>query len=61
MSSVEQLQYVIDENQTWYHQERIHQSLGKIIEAKHQTDEDADVACIEHLGGLLKSYHRLAA
>jgi transposase InsO family protein len=61
LSSVEQLQYVLDEFQTWYYHERIHQSLGRIIEAKHQTDDDADVACIERLGGLLKSYHRLAA
>ena len=27
----------------------------------HKTNEDADIVCIERFGGLLKSYHRLAA
>jgi hypothetical protein len=41
--------------------ERIHQSLGRIIEPKHNVSDDAEVQCSERLGGLLKSYHRLAA
>ncbi|AQT69824.1 putative transposase OrfB [Anaerohalosphaera lusitana] len=61
LSSVEQLEYVLDEYSNYYHHERIHQSLGRIIEPKHQLDETADIRCIERLGGLLKSYHRLAA
>ncbi|AQT69877.1 putative transposase OrfB [Anaerohalosphaera lusitana] len=61
LSSVEQLEYVLGEYSNYYHHERIHQSLGRIIEPKHQLDETADIRCIERLGGLLKSYHRLAA
>ncbi|WP_146664048.1 integrase core domain-containing protein [Anaerohalosphaera lusitana] len=61
LSSVEQLEYVLDEYSNYYHHERIHQSLGRVIEAKHQLDETAEIQCIERLGGLLKSYHRLAA
>ncbi len=44
-----------------YHHERIHQSLGRIIEPKHNIDKNAEIQYIERLGGLLKSYHRLAA
>ena len=40
---------------------RIHQSPGRIIEPKHELGDKADIRCIERLGGLLKSYHRLAA
>jgi hypothetical protein len=61
LSSVEQLEYVLDEFGKYYHHERIHQSLDRIIEPIHQTDDHADIVCIERLGGLLKSYHRLAA
>ena len=61
LSSVEQLEYVLDEFSQYYHHERIHQSPGRIIEPKHKIDPDADIQCIERLGGLLKSYHRLAA
>lgn len=61
LSSVDQLDYVLDEYGKYYHHERIHQSLGRIIEPIHKIDDDADIACIERLGGLLKSYHRLAA
>ena len=41
--------------------ERIHQSLDRMIEPKHMIDDTAEIVCIERLGGLLKSYHRLAA
>jgi hypothetical protein len=61
LSSVEQLDYVLRQYGEYYHHERIHQSLGRIIEPKHTTDSTAGIVCIERLGGLLKSYHRLAA
>jgi len=61
LSSVKQLEYTLNHFQQYYHHERIHQSLGRIIEPKHKTDDTSEVVCIERLGGLLKSYHRLAA
>ena len=61
LSSVEQLEYVLGQYQQYYHHERIHQSLGRIIEPKHKIDDSTEIQCIERLGGLLKSYHRLAA
>jgi hypothetical protein len=44
----------------YYPHERIHQALGRIIEPRHG-GKTGDVICIEHLGGLLKSYPRAAA
>ena len=61
LSSVEQLEYVLEQYCQYYHHERIHQSLGRIIEPKHKIDDKSEIKCIERLGGLLKSYHRLAA
>jgi|ETNmetMinimDraft_26_1059896.scaffolds.fasta_scaffold43625_2 hypothetical protein len=61
LSSVQQLEYTLVQYQQYYHHERIHQSLGRIIEPTHKIDETAEIQCIERLGGLLKSYHRLAA
>jgi transposase InsO family protein len=61
LSLVEQLEYVLQQYQQYYHHERIHQSLGRIVEPKHEIDDNAEIQCIERLGGLLKSYHRLAA
>ena len=61
LSSVAQLEYAITQYSEYYHHERIHQSLGRIIEPKHKIDKTAEIVCIECLGGLLKSYHRLAA
>ena len=61
LSSVKQLEYALNQYQLYYHHERIHQSLGRIIEPKHKTDDTSEIVCIERLGGLLKSYHRLAA
>jgi len=58
---VKQLEYVLDQFAAYYHNERIHQGVGRIIEPKHQIDNTAEIVCIERLGGLLKSYHRLAA
>jgi putative transposase len=61
LSSVDQLEYVLEQYSEYYHHERIHQSLDRIIEPKHAVDDTAEIVCIERLGGLLKSYHRLAA
>jgi hypothetical protein len=61
LCSVEQLEYVLGQYSQYYHHERIHQSLGRIIEPKHKIDRNSEIKCIERLGGLLKSYHRLAA
>ena len=61
LSSVEQLEYVIQQYSEYYHHERIHQSLDRMIEPKHMIDDMTEIVCIERLGGLLKSYHRLAA
>jgi putative transposase len=61
LRSVEQLEYVLQQYSEYYHHERIHQSLDRIIEPKHAIDNGAEIVCIERLGGLLKSYHRLAA
>ena len=61
LSSVDQLEYVLEEFCQYYRHERIHQSLGRIIEPKHEIGDNAEIQCIQRLGGLLKSYHRLAA
>ncbi len=61
LSSVKQLEYALEQYCEYYHHERIHQSLDRIIEPKHSIDEKSEIVCIERLGGLLKSYHRLAA
>ncbi len=61
LSSVKQLEYALNQYKDYYHHERIHQSLGRIIEPKHEIDDESEIKCIERLGGLLKSYHRLAA
>jgi hypothetical protein len=61
LSSVKHLEYVLQQYCEYYHHERIHQSLDRMIEPKHMIDDTAEIVCIERLGGLLKSYHRLAA
>jgi len=61
LSSVKQLEYALNQYKDYYHHERIHQSLDRIIEPKHKIDDRSEIKCIERLGGLLKSYHRLAA
>ncbi|MHC4742843.1 MAG: helix-turn-helix domain-containing protein [Planctomycetota bacterium] len=61
LSSARQLEYALEQYCEYYHHERIHQSLDRIIQPKHPIDETAEIVCIERLGGLLKSYHRLAA
>ena len=58
--SVEQLDYALREYLKYYHHERIHQGLGSIIEPRY-AGNTGDIVRIERLGGLLRSYHRLAA
>jgi len=60
LSSEEQLRYVLSEYLQYYHHERIHQGLNRIIEPQHEGNQ-GEIICIERLGGLLKSYHRKAA
>jgi transposase InsO family protein len=60
LSSVQHLEYVLQQYGEYYHHERIHQSLDRIIEPKHTIDDKAEIICIQRLGGLLKSYRRLA-
>ncbi len=61
LSSVKQLEYTLKQYQLYYHHERIYQTLGRIIEPKYRIDDTSEIVCVERLGGLLKSYHRLAA
>ena len=61
LSSVKHLEYALGQYCAYYHHERIHQGVGRIIEPKHAVDDTAEIVCVERLGGLLKSYHRLAA
>jgi len=61
LSSVKHLDYVIEQYCEYYHHERIHQGVGRIIEPQHPIDERAEIVSIKRLGGLLKSYHRLVA
>jgi len=58
--SEEQLRHVLTEYLKYYHHERIHQGINKIIEPRHEGCH-GEIICIERLGGLLKSYHRKAA
>ena len=58
--SEEQLRYVLTEYLQYYHHERIHQGINKIIEPQHEGNR-GEIICIERLAGLLKSYHRKAA
>jgi transposase InsO family protein len=58
--SEEQLRHVLSEYLQYYHHERIHQGLGRIIEPQHEGNQ-GEIICIERLGGLLKSYHHKAA
>jgi putative transposase len=60
LSSEQHLRYVLSEYLKYYHHERIHQGLHKIIEPQHEGHQ-GQIICIERLGGLLKSYHREAA
>lgn len=62
LTSEAQLRYVLDEYLEYFHHERIHQGLGRIIEPKYKNiAASGEIVCIERLGGLLKSYHRKAA
>ena len=60
LSSEEQLRYVLAEYLQYYHHERIHQGLGRIIAPQHEGNQ-GEIVCTERLRGLRKSYHRKAA
>lgn len=60
LSSEGQLRYVLSEYLQYHHHERIHQGINRIIEPQHEGNQ-GEIICIEHLGGLPKSYHRKAA
>jgi putative transposase len=60
LSSEKQRRYVLAEYRKYYHHERIHQGLNRIIEPQHEGNQ-GEIICIERLGGLLNSYHRKAA
>ena len=60
LSPEEQLRHVLSEYLVYYHHERIHQGLNRIIEPRHDGNH-GEIICIERLGGLLKSYRRAAA
>ena len=60
LSSEDQLRYVLGEYLKYYHHERIHQGLNRIIEPQHGRNQ-GEIIRIERLGGLLKSCHRKAA
>ncbi|HBG27814.1 MAG: hypothetical protein A2Y10_04285 [Planctomycetes bacterium GWF2_41_51] len=60
LCSEQQLRYVLSKFLDYYHTDRIHQGLGRIIEPMHE-DNTGDIFCVERLGGLLESYHRKAA
>ena len=61
LPNIKTLDYAISEFQQYYHHERIHQGIDKVIDPKYELNESAEIQTIERLGGLLKSYHRLAA
>jgi hypothetical protein len=60
LSSEQQLRYVLSEYLQYYHHERIHQGLNRIIKPQQEGNE-GEIICIERLGGLLRSCHRKAA
>ncbi len=60
LSSEQLLHHVLSEYLKYYHHERIHQGINRIIEPRHKGN-DGEIICIERLGGLLKSYHRKVA
>jgi putative transposase len=43
LSSVKQLEYALEQFSAYYHHERIHQGVGRIIEPKHPIDDVAEV------------------
>jgi len=61
LPDVKTLDYTISEFQKYYHHERIHQGIDKIIDPIYELNDNAEIQTIERLGGLLKSYHRLVA
>ena len=60
LSSEKQLRHVLTEYLEYYHHERIHQGINRIIDPTHEAHH-GEIVTIERLGGLLRSYHRKAA
>ncbi len=54
------LRHVINEYMEHYHTERPHQGIGNNIIAPLPQPKDGRIVCQERLGGLLKSYKRVA-
>ena len=46
LSSVKQVEYALEQFSAYYHHERIHQSLDRIIEPKHAIEDTAEIVCI---------------
>ena len=61
LPNIKTLDYAINEFTQYYHHERIHQGIGRIIDPKYELDDKAEIQTVERVGGLLKSYHRLVA
>ena len=54
------LRYVVNEYMEHYHTERPHQGIGNNIITPLPQPKDGKIVCQERLGGLLKSYRRVA-
>ena len=54
------LRYVISEYMEHYHTERPHQGIGNNVITLLPQPKDGKIVCQERLGGLLKSYRRVA-
>lgn len=55
MVSPGHLRYVQTEYLKYYHHERIHQGLNRIIEPQQEGNQ-GEIICIERLGGLLEHF-----
>jgi transposase InsO family protein len=51
LTNQEQLEYAVSEFINYYHEERIHQGIGRIIQPKYGGNK-GKIICIERLGGL---------
>ena len=60
ITSVEQLRYVVSEFLLYYNHERPHSGLGGKLIAPWPQPTHGEIRCFSRLGGLLKSYRRVA-
>ena len=60
ITSVEQLRYVVSEFLLYYNHERPHSGLGGKLIAPWPQPTHGEIRCFSCLGGLLKSYRRVA-